>query len=440
MISDDVQQIQTNCTVATDGSSGGNGILTNPLSLSSLMNISASIWPGVTIQLRSGTYSGDFTSQLSGNPHGRITVEPYPGETVRLHGSIYFHADYVTLRSIEVYDADFVTRESAETGSGPGDIPVHDGFKCESSSAKMQFINCIIHDCRQGMLVNSPNLDIEIYGCVIFYNGWTAQDRGHGHGIYAAQDQGGSLTVKDCIIFSQFGWGVHCYGSPPAQLYGITVEGCTVFNNGILANTHYDNILVGGSSGTWPVTPVIKDNCCYFLWTNVGNCLKVGFGLGGSTDARISGNVLVGGAYALYMDHMWGTPPTITNNSFYGTASIEGYTQADYPDNTYASGIPDLATVRANQYDANRANLTIYNGSGSDAVTVDVSAVFQAGNTIRVRNVQDYFNDLQSVIVAGDGTLTVNMQAANRTIAAPQGWNAPPTTFPQFGCFVLERT
>jgi hypothetical protein len=28
--------------------------------------------------------------------------------------------------------------------------------------------------------------DNEVYGCLIYYNGYDATDRGHGHGIYSA--------------------------------------------------------------------------------------------------------------------------------------------------------------------------------------------------------------------------------------------------------------
>jgi hypothetical protein len=37
------------------------------------------------------------------------------------------------------------------------------------------------------------------------------------------------------------------------------------------------------------------------------------------------------------------------------------------------------------------------------------------------------------------GVITVNMQAANRSVATPVGWTAPAKVFPQFGSFVLVK-
>jgi hypothetical protein len=49
------------------------------------------------------------------------------------------------------------------------------------------------------------------------------------------------------------------------------------------------------------------------------------------------------------------------------------------------------------------------------------------------------WQDVQELTVAGDGTITVDMQAANRSVATPIAWDAPATTFPEFGCFVLQK-
>jgi len=61
-----------------------------------------------------------------------------------------------------------------------------------------------------------------------------------------------------------------------------------------------------------------------------------------------------------------------------------------------------------------------------------------AVQSILRRNVQDYWNDTQTLDITA-GHITVNMQAVNRTVETPVGWTAPATTFPQFGAFVLEK-
>jgi len=49
--------------------------------------------------------------------------------------------------------------------------------------------------------------------------------------------------------------------------------------------------------------------------------------------------------------------------------------------------------------------------------------------------VQDYFNDIQVLPIKG-GVVGIDM--VHRTVSSPVGWNAPASTFPQFGAFVLE--
>ena len=47
-----------------------------------------------------------------------------------------------------------------------------------------KLINMIIHDTTQGILSSSGANGTEIYGNLIYYNGYSGTDRGHGHGIY----------------------------------------------------------------------------------------------------------------------------------------------------------------------------------------------------------------------------------------------------------------
>ena len=95
--------------------------------------------------------------------------------------------------------------------------------------------------------------------------------------------------------------------------------------------------------------------------------------------------------------------------------------------------------MQPNEYDTDRGQLAVYNWDLSDTVSVDVSSIYNVDDVIKAHNAQDYDGDVQSLVVAPDGTLTIDMQAANRSVEAPVGWAAPATTFPQFGTFVLER-
>src|SRR5438309_1818301 len=59
--------------------------------------------------------------------------------------------------------------------------------------------------------------DTEIYGCIIYDNGWPATDRGHGHAIYT-QNKDGITTISDCIMTGGHGYTMHAYGSSRAYV------------------------------------------------------------------------------------------------------------------------------------------------------------------------------------------------------------------------------
>jgi hypothetical protein len=393
--------------------------------------ISPDITPGDRLLLRTHTYSADYSVSLEGVQDGVIAILPYTGDAPIINGSIYIHKPYVTLQSLVISDADFTTRETQDTGSAPADIPTHDGVRIETPAQGASIINAIIHDCRQGTLKDVTIPYVTYYGSLIYYNGWSAPNRGHGHGIYAANGNDTPLIISDCIIHSNFGYNLHSYGETSGGveiLKNIRVEGLTTFGS-------FDGNIIGGSgNGATVRTSWIKNSC-------LKDNLNIGFVLAGCTDFILTGNVIIGNLTMLF----YGATPTITGNKFYGTVAITNGDTSQlldaptvFPNNEYLSAFPNHVDLRANAYDANRAKLTIFNGSEAASVSVDVSAIFGQSGTVQARNVQDYFTDIQTLTITG-GSMTVNMQAMNRTVAAPQGWTAPATTFPSFGCFILER-
>ncbi|QQS41989.1 MAG: VCBS repeat-containing protein [Acidobacteriota bacterium] len=71
---------------APNGQPNGNGSITSPYDLQTVLNDPANVGPGTTVYLRGGTYAGRFTSNLSGTPSNPITVRSYPGEWARIDG------------------------------------------------------------------------------------------------------------------------------------------------------------------------------------------------------------------------------------------------------------------------------------------------------------------------------------------------------------------
>lgn len=366
---------------------------------------------GHTLHLRKGVYVRDFVSQstLFGSLKIPILVEPYENEKPRIDGSLFCRGQYVEFRNLEIANDDFLVRQSKQTGSNPTDIPTLPGVKAMEGGEGIKFINCVIHDCAQGVFAGSDAQDVEFYGCVIYYNGWVAPDRGHGHGAYI-QNKTGGVTVRDCIIFSQFGYGVHAYGETGQYLDNIVVEGCTCFGNGVLSGTPYNNVLVGGYQ-TVAHNPVLRNNMTF-------------------------------GAAGMNIGYQGGATGVVLENNYCPDGIVKVSVSASSDVGNYAGlSVGNQVFVRPNRYQSDRANISIYNESRLKEVHVDLSSVvgLNAGDRVWVRNVQDYFNDIQVIQLDKNKSISIDMRPERRTVAKPQGWNSPATTFPMFGAFVVEK-
>ena len=139
--------------------------------------------------------------------------------------------------------------------------------------------------------------------------------------------------MTDSIIFSNFGEGLQFYGSPAAQINNIQLEGNTVLQNGLDGFTR--NVLVGGEAPSQ--NPKLISNYLYYSPGGPTTALKLG--LSGAncqspniTDNYVANNVVV------YCSSM-----SINGNTFYG--SIQGFTQSQFPNNTYYSSRPSGVKV-----------------------------------------------------------------------------------------------
>jgi hypothetical protein len=406
-----------------------NGTLVDPYDLTTaLTNPYGNIKENHTIWMLGGVYSGNF------NEHNKlvgVAIKKHPTETPIIDGSFYTSGQ-VSIHGLIVYDADFTDRESSEAGSLPSDIPLYDGIRAENPAQATKMINNVIHDCRQGIFKDGIIPSVEFYGNLIYYNGWSGPDKQHGHGIYASNANDTALRIINNVIHSQFGYGLHCWaenGDGSIELLrNIQIEGCTLFGND-------SGSIIGGSEAGSTVRTSWMKNCC------IKENIQIGGITSGCTEFALTGNVIIGNLAMLF----YGPNPTITGNKFFGTVAIKNGDTGQtldaptvFPDNEYLSAIPDHIDLRANIYDEKKAKLTIFNGSSANTVDVDVSVIFGVSGTVKAHNVQDYFTDIQTLTITA-GVITVNMQAINRTVAIPQGWTAPATTFPEFGSFVLEK-
>ena len=183
---------------------------------------------------------------------------------------------------------------------------------CSRQGVKL--INLVIHDTGQGVGNWSAAPDGEVYGCIIFYNGWDAPDRGHGHGIYA-QNQTGKKYLTDNIIFRQFSYGIHGY-TEGGFIDNFEVQGNIVFNNGEVSaqSSFATDILVGGLKVAQ--TPLLRDNATYFPAGEGANNLGYSAGCSNPT---ITNNYFVAGTALSLQLHA--ARSRVTGNTFVGSLS-----------------------------------------------------------------------------------------------------------------------
>ena len=278
-------------------------------------------------------------------------------------------------------------RRSTQDGSWPTDLNRGSciGIAQDVPHVGIRLINLVLHDGTDAIGSFQTHQDGEIYGNLIFNNGWNgATDRGHGNGLYV-QNQTGTKKVADNIVFNQYGGGMQIYGSSAAYLDNIQVTGNTIFSSGwpsALAATAISCSAAGGlrTTGRWSRT--------YFYYPDShGACTSGGSNVGyeaGVSSFAVQNNWFAngdGGIASYFFGSFSGF--TMTGNHFLQPIS-GAITPASYPSNTYHGTTKPTGTfayVRPNAYEPGRANITVFNWDMKSTVAVDVSAV--AGRSAR---------------------------------------------------------
>ena len=432
--------------VAPTGSSAGSGSQTSPWDLQTALNQPATVKPGDTIWLRGGTYAGNFDSKLVGTATAPIIVRQYPGERAKIADpATTAHTAALTLPNssytwywgFEVCSSTVNRYSATATSRSSAPWPTPSGVDTENSGRGNRLINMLVHDNpREGIGAWTGSTDMEIYGCLVFYNGWVGATQPYEHGIYTQNDSTGYKKIRDTFMYNNAESGMQVYGSATAAIANYTVDGNISFNNGQLLASFMGgkNLLVGG--GCVAQNPIVTANYLYRS-PNAG---------GGSSDFYIgytagTQNALVRSNYVVNTSLFNSSEPGLTMDNNYYCGALSGISQSSYPNNTYTTTRPTTGAkvvVRANAYEAGRANIAIYNWAQASSVSVDLTSVgLKAGDTYELHNVMDYYKDIVTGTLAGT-TLSVPM--TGHTVASPSGLATPPSPFPGFGAFVIIKT
>jgi len=485
--------------IATNGTFIGDGSITNPWDVYTAFNQPASVQPGDTLWLRGGIYIPEDPSwpsiecYIQGTPSAPIIVRQYPGER-----AIFQEVPYPQYTGI--YDQDVLymdsggyvwfwdfelrstntTRCTTVTGSDPTptELPIPNSVNITAPGVKL--INMIIHDCRGGVGMFVGATDGEVYGCLIYNNGWDAPDRGHGHALYV-QNQNGLMTLSDNILFNQFGLGIHGY-TVGSYEQNYLVENNVIFNNGAIGQYPDANVGEQILFGNVPISNLnIISNYIYQPFGVYSSLLQLDYALVDNTTGVVAGNYIAGGCtegqYAIYANNyqsMIVTGNTVyangymldminnassesDHNTYYGTSgdnfnndtsayTFSGWQSATGYDrhSTYNVNVtpPNQIIVNPNAFEAKRANIIVYNWAGSNSVNVNVSNVLSPGDNFEIMNAQNWFGP--PVLVGTYNGSSISLPMTNLTTVAPNGvpnsctpTNAIPITGTQFNVFVI---
>ncbi len=472
-----------NFYVATNGSASNNGSIGSPWTFPAAMAATSTIKPGDTIWIRGGVYGNGkdvLNVRFLGTEAQPILIRGYPGERATVqHPLIIGCCDGAGNPSagqhMWFWGLEFTSPITDRTGcpSGPpcyASSNINPAMHVFAPGARI--INSVIHDTMQGISLWTEAINGEAYGNVIYHNGFHASDRGHGHGIYT-QNNTGVKKLRENIVFNQFGWGLHLYGSGSAWVRNFLVEGNISFNNGSPEGGRTDNIIVAGGQGGGAGI-VVKDNHFYmtpesqmgynevgWLWstTNEDASVTDNYFIGGRDafdmfaykKATFTGNTLYSISNLLWLETPFGTSQyNWNNNRYYGISSVRyNGSVVSYPSfksatkfdsaSTYTTAAPTgvWSFVRPNRCEAGRGNVVIYNWDQAASVSVSLSTVLSPGMAFEIRDAQNFYKG--PVVSGGYTGAPVAIPMTGLTLAAPNGVfpYIPPHTAPKFGTFVV---
>jgi hypothetical protein len=484
--------------VAPTGSASGDGSIGKPWDFHTALMHPAAVKAGDTIWMRGGTfkmsYPEEYTDHLTGTAAAPIVVRAYPGEhpiidLSNLSSELYVYGAYTWFWGLEITSSGIPrsTNISGSWGAQASTIGIH--------GVGVKFINCFVHDLSQGFSFWNESEGSELTGNVIFHNGWSAPDRGHGHNVYVQNNNSGLFkTVIDNFIGVAFDVGMQEYGGGKAFVSNITATGNVMWDNGTPVGQEVGQLIIGGG-GESKKGIEVGHNWIYTSSTRYsGGYVQIGWSWDGvNQDANIHDNFVWGPDLEIWH---WNTAQVVRNSVFtvsqpntlyialydaaspaqslsnwnidyntYGTPNVfrfavtgldsnynptntggNAYNNVTWPvaskqesHSTFNAPVPTTATVRPNKYETGRANIVVTNPKAAATVAANLSTSgLNDGDSYVILDAQNFGGP---AIVSGtysSANPVVQIPMLNLTVAPIPGWSITPAhTAPYFGTFVL---
>jgi hypothetical protein len=369
--------------VAPNGASSSPGTQEAPWDIASAFGGEQKVAPGDTIFLCEGTYRRRpkelFDIRLAGTEGASILIQGESGGRVRIDGglSVQSPSAWVWVRDLEIFVSEPRPEKPVSPGSHPEDLNRPWGGLHIFGGRNCKYINLVIHRCNQGISCWKGEIDPEIYGCIIYDNGWLGTDRGHGHCIYTQNDEG-VKTISNCIMSCRYDgtYTLHAYGSARAYVNNFLVQ----------ENICYDRgpFLIGGGRPSRNIR--VLRNYLY------GINMRIGYTAEYNENCEVRDNVIAGGG----LDVIRYRQVTREGNLVVGQGQQR-------PGGAKSILLP-------NKFDANRAHLVIYNWDKAGMLDVAVKPFLRDGDFYRLMDPQSLFGPPVAEGKCKGGTIRVPLK------------------------------
>ncbi len=366
--------------VAPEGASANSGTKESPWDIASALNGRKEVRPADTIYLLAGTYRRRpnelFDVRLAGSADKPIVVRPAPGRRVRIDGGLAVQSPSanVWIRNLEIFVSEPVPEKPVSAGSSPVDLKRPNGGLHMHGGKDCKYINLVIHNCNQAISCWLGEINPEIYGCIMYGNGWLGVDRGHGHCIYTQNDQG-VKTISNCIMTCRYNgsYTMHAYGSERAYVNNYLATENICYGEG--------PFLVGGGRPSHGIR--VHRNFLY------GVDMRIGYTAPYNEDCDIRDNVIANGRLEISRYRN----ATQENNLILGKDDPR-------PAQTKAILLP-------NKYDPSRAHLVVYNWGRAETVGVEAGSFAKDGDSLELLDPKDPFGQSVATTARRDSVIHI---------------------------------